>query len=138
VELWRKPPPDIVADAASTNTPAGTGIIMELEGRLHRLAMLMDFAGEKVPDFQSYGTAALLEDLRTACTNDGQGASDSGLPPPPLRAKTVLIRSTGLLLQLRGIRRDVLPRGWIARWRRRFRISSAGARADDRQYWTAD
>lgn len=110
---------------------------MELEGRLHRLAVLIDFAGARVPSYEHYGTPALLAGLRSACTDDGDGGSS--LPPAPLRIKTILVRSTELLLQLRQMRRDVLPRSWFKRWGRRLRLPVRNASATMRpRYWHDD
>ncbi len=110
----------------------------EVEGRLHRLTKLINFAGNKVPGFDDYKTDDLLITLRRACTYDEVRNENLGLPPANQRAKSVIFASTEVLLTLRMMQRDVLPLGKIARWRRLARIPANLSDRETRSYWTVD
>jgi len=107
--------------------------ISELEGRLHRLSGLIEFAGERVANFGAYETDTLLIQLRSACTNDGVASLD--LPPIPFRVKTILVRATALVICLRSMQRDALPRSSWSRFRRPLRPLSKQFTRDSRNYW---
>lgn len=106
--------------------------VMQIEGRLHRVACLSEDIADQVPEYPRYEIPVLLVNLRRACTDDGEGSQDFSLPPAPLRIKTVIQQSTQLLRAHRMMRRTVMPRSGVDRVKRIFRIDNHSRQP---KYW---
>jgi hypothetical protein len=119
VEYWSAEPAQTAPPLSDDQQPGirTASKLIELEARLHRLNQILLLVTN---NSSTRGSAALMADvlaLRQACTMSDM---PSRFPDSPERLKPVFQAATAVLLDLRRARRELLPRNWIVRIRRRL------------------